>query len=213
MPLVDVELTIDKAPIPGDVLRFLQDAEQRIELFQRQSPVPGFVPSDFEGAFRVLRSLAATVLVPGTLFCEWGSGFGVVACLAAWLDFDAYGIEIEEELVSAARRLAADYELPVEFIRGSFIPTAALARLPSESSFAWLSTRESSAEDELGLSTSDFSVIFAYPWPDEEEMTEALFAKYAKLGAVLVTHHTCEGFRVRRKTWGKKRGRRPKPLP
>ena len=203
MPLVDVDLTIDAAPLPGEVRRFLRDAEQRIELFQRHSPVPGFVPSDFEAGFRILRSLAATVLVPGTLFCEWGSGFGVVACLAAMLDFDAYGIEIEEELVAAAQRLATDFELPVEFIRGSFIPSVARADASLESSFSWLSTSECGRDDELGLSTSDFGVIFAYPWPDEEVLTEGLFAKYAQVGAILVTHHGGEDFRIRRKTSGR----------
>ena len=207
MPLVDVDLTIDAAPLPAEVQRFVRDAEQRIELFQRHSPVPGFVPSDFEAGFRILRSLAATVLVPGTLFCEWGSGFGVVACLAAMLDFDAYGIEIEEELVAAARRLAADFELPVEFIRGSFIPRAARAEVSFESSFSWLSTSEYGTDDELGLSTSDIGVIFAYPWPDEEKVTEVLFAKYANVGAVLVTHHGGEEFRIRRKTSGRMRRR------
>ena len=203
MPLVDVDLAIDAAPLPGEVRRFLRDAEQRIELFQRHSPVPGFVPSDFEAGFRILRSLAATVLVPGTLFCEWGSGFGVVACLAAMLDFDAYGIEIEEELVTAARRLAADFELPVEFIEGSFIPSAARAEVSLESSFSWLSTSECGRDDEPALSTSDFGVIFAYPWPDEEEFTKRLFAQYAQVGAVLVTHHGGEDFRIRRKTSGR----------
>src|SRR5262249_17276402 len=212
MPLADIDLTIDAAPIPGEVRRFLQDAEQRIELFQRHSPVPGFVPSDFQTGYRVLRSLAATVLTPGTLFCEWGSGFGVVACLAAMLDFDAFGIEIEEELVAAARRLAADFELPVEFIRGSFIPTEAQGEMPHGLSFTWLSTGECGTEDELGLSASDFGVIFAYPWPDEEELTESLFAKYAQVGAVLVTHHSSAEFRIRRKTSGKMRGRQTKPL-
>jgi hypothetical protein len=199
MPLKDLDLDIDSAPLPRGVSALLREAERRIEIFQRHSPVPGFVPSDFGTAFRVLRSLASAFPAPGTLFCEWGSGFGVVACLAAMLDYAAYGIEIETDLVRAARRLADDFELPVEFIQGSFIPAAAHPRMSCKSRFAWLNTTECDGEGEPGLAMDDFSVIFAYPWPDEEEFTAKLFHDYADVGAVLVTHHEGEKFRVRRK--------------
>ena len=204
MPLVDLYLPVGNAPVPGDIRSFLREAERRIERFQRHSPVPGFVPSDFETGFRILRALAATALVPGTLFCEWGSGFGVVACMAAMFDYDAYGIEIEEELVSAAQQLAADFALPVEFIRGIFIPKGAVADTACNERFAWLNTDESSSEEELGLGLEDFGVIFAYPWPDEEWLTGDLFERYAHVGAVLVTYHGGEDFRLRRKTAGRR---------
>jgi hypothetical protein len=118
--MVELNLLIGETAMPGDVRSFLREAERRIERFQLTGRVPGFVPSDFERAYGVLRALTAAELATGNLFCEWGSGFGVVACLAALLDFDACGIEIEGELVDAARRLAADFDLPVEFMRGSF---------------------------------------------------------------------------------------------
>jgi hypothetical protein len=37
----------------------------------------------------LLQHLAAQVEAAGKLFCDGGSGFGVVTCLAAWLKFDA----------------------------------------------------------------------------------------------------------------------------
>ena len=46
----------------------------------------------------------------------------MVTCLAALLEFDAYGIEVDSTLVRASRRLAADFDLPIEFAQGSFIP-------------------------------------------------------------------------------------------
>src|SRR5436309_15121193 len=104
MPLKDLDLPGGGAAPPADVRAFLREAERRIERFQRTSRSPAFVPSDFAGAYGVLQALAAANLAPGNRFCEWGSGFGVVACLAAMLDFDAYGIEVEAELVDAARR-------------------------------------------------------------------------------------------------------------
>ena len=43
--------------------------------------------------------------------------------------------------------------------------------------------------------------------PDEVEFTEKLFEEYARIGAVLITHHGGDGFRIRRKVSRKKRKR------
>src|SRR5437879_5872070 len=99
MPLSELDVPIDPASIPADVRSFLREADRRIDRFQRDCHVPGFVPCDFTRVYGELRSLTTSELTPGNLFCEWGSGFGVVACLAAMLEYDAYGIEIEGELV------------------------------------------------------------------------------------------------------------------
>src|SRR5256885_1381872 len=136
MPLLDLNLLVDGTALPGDVRAFLQEAERRIEQFQLDCHLPGFVPSDFARVYGVLSTLSAGDLLPGGLFCEWGSGFGVVACLAAMLEFDACGIEIEGELVGAARQLADDFDLPVEFICGSFIPKGSEAYLHANDRFA-----------------------------------------------------------------------------
>jgi hypothetical protein len=199
MPLANLNLTIAANSVPGEVRRFLREAERRIERFQRTTRIWGFVPSDGGRAYGVLRALAAAHLTPGGLFCEWGSGFGVVASLAAMLDFDACGIEIEGELVDAAQQLADDFGLPVEFICGSFIPQGGGPSGDASDGFAWLTPDEGTTEAELGLGPADFDVIFAYPWPDEERLIEDLFERHAAIGAVLVTYHGSDDFRLRRK--------------
>ena len=206
MPLIDLDLPAPEVALPGDVRSFLRRAGRRVERFQRTHCVPGFVPSDFARAYGVLRALAEADVAPGRAFCEWGSGFGVVTGLAAWLDFDACGIEIEGTLVDEARRLADEFGLPVEFFHGSFIPKGGEALAASAGELAWLTTDGG----EPGRSADEFDVLFAYPWPDEEGVIEGLFDRYAALGAVLVTYHGGEEFRVRRKVGGR-RGR-PRPL-
>jgi hypothetical protein len=198
LALSDLNLAIGTTELPGDVRAFLREADRRIERFRLDCRIPGFVPSDYAHAYGVLQSLAVADLAPGNLFCEWGSGFGVVACLAAMLEFDACGIEIECDLVDEARQLADDFDLPVEFIQGSFIPEGS-AGCVADDSFAWLTTEESGTEEELGLGPADFDVIFAYPWPDEEKVIAALFDRHAAAGAVLVTYHSGEDVRLRRK--------------
>src|SRR5438132_12539251 len=189
MPLVDVTLPNAGGPVPADVRAYLVEAERRIEHFQRTARVPGFVPSDYERVYHTLQTVAAMTLAPGRRLCEWGSGFGVVAGLAAMLDFDAYGIEIEPELATAARQLAGDFDLPVELVCGSFIPWGGEDLVDVGSTFAWLTPDGGNAYEEIGLDPDDFDVVFAYPWPDEEGVIWSMFERYAGTGAILITYH------------------------
>jgi len=200
MPLRNVPRPGSVGPIPTDIRAFLREADRRIRRYVRRYSHAAFVPCNFGGAYGVLRHLAAQAEAAGTLFCEWGSGFGVVTCLAAFLEFDAYGIEVDGTLVRASRRLAADYDLPVEFAQGSFIPRGDRMLMRAASSFSWLTTTEAPAHEELGLATEDFGIIFAYPWPDEERALAQLFERHAAADALLVTFHGGEDFRLRRKS-------------
>jgi hypothetical protein len=184
---------------------FLDEADRRIERFLKECRVPGFVPCDFVRTYEVLRAMSEHGIAPGNHFCEWGSGFGVVSCLAAMLDFDACGVEIERELVDAACQLASDFELPVEFLHGSFIPEGSDECLDVGGGYAWLITDVGGAQDEAEYAPEDFDVIFVYPWPDEEQVMAALFERHAGTGAVLVSYHGLEGVRLRRKVGRKRR--------
>ena len=65
---------------------------------------PRFVPSVPERVFAVLAGSHQTSAAPTRVFCEWGSGFGTATCLAALLGYEAYGLEIDAELVRLSRR-------------------------------------------------------------------------------------------------------------
>jgi hypothetical protein len=208
MPLRNLDLAPSDDPIPADVARFIREADRRIDVFQDACRVPGFVPSDYSTAYRVLRSVAESGLTRGRQFCEWGSGFGVIACLAAMLDFDSCGVEVENILVEEARKLADDFELPVEFAAGSYVPRGAEDRIHRGGSYSWFSTEGDYAYEDLGLDPRDMDVVFAYPWPDEEPVTIDLFQRYCGSGALLITFHGGDDFRIRRNRKSGKRGRR-----
>ena len=203
MPLVDIEISINGSVLPDDVVAFLREADLRVSQFVRNSPirVTGFVPSDFVTVYHALRAITEANLAPGTSLCEWGSGFGVVASLAAMLEFKVCGIEIERGLVDASRRLADDFGLPVEFVHGSFIPSGAEAcaeeaYADNNAEYSWLVTDADDAYDELGLDPDDFDVVFAYPWPGEEYLIMSLFEKYAAEDALLLMYDQFNSVRL-----------------
>jgi hypothetical protein len=203
VPLVDIEISNNGSVLPADVVAFLREADLRVSQFTRNSPVraTGFVPSDFVTVYHALRTVTEADLAPGTSLCEWGSGFGVVASLAAMLKFKACGIEIERDLVDASRRLAEDFGLPVEFVHGSFIPSgaeacAAEAYADNNAEYSWLVTDADDAYDELGLDPDDFDVVFAYPWPGEEFLMTSLFEKYAAEESLLLMYDQFNSVRL-----------------
>jgi predicted O-methyltransferase YrrM len=149
--------------------------------------------------WRVLEALGHRRLAPGPLFCEWGSGFGVVAMLASIAGFDACGIEIEPDLVAEARSLARDLGIDADFLPGSFLPEGSEHLADRTEEFAWLRSDAASAYEDLGLDPEDFDVVFAYPWPGEEHVLLHLFDRTAADGALLVTYQGAEGVRIRRK--------------
>ena len=206
MPLLDIDISINGSVLPDDVVAFLREADLRVSQFARNSPVrvTGFVPSDFVTVYHSLRAITEANLASGTSLCEWGSGFGVVASLAAMLEFKVCGIEIERDLVNASRRLADDFRLPVEFVHGSFVPSGAEADVEeayaaSSTEYFWLVTDADDAYDELGLGPHDFDVVFTYPWPGEECVIEGLFEKYAAEEALLLTYTQYNSVRLQRK--------------
>jgi hypothetical protein len=199
--LVEVELALPTDPIPADVAALIADAKQRIDELEDKSraAMPAFVPSDFELCYRALTAIEAANLATGRRFLEWGSGVGVVACLATQLGLDAIGIEIESPLVEIADELAAAHDIDAEFICGSFVPYGTEVTVGTADDFAWLSTTGPVAYDDLDLEPNDFDLIFAYPWPGEEQIIFDLFADHAATGALLLTYHGIEGVRLQRK--------------
>lgn len=207
MPLADVPLPeVADAPLPHAVRKFLAEADRRVEAALAEADIPGFVASDYEAFYHVLKAVRDAQLLRGNRFLEWGSGLGVSATLAAMLGFDAYGIETEWELVSEARELAEAFGADVEFVHGSYIPRGHDDITAGEHS--WLVTESDDAYPQCGLDPDDFDLIFVYNWPDDEQTTADLFEGCAGVGAVLMTFKGGDGYRLRRKVEAKGKGKK-----
>ncbi len=184
---------------PPEVHRFLRAAGRRIARFHLHRRVGAFVSSDFALAYSALRFLGESGLVNGDRFCEWGSGLGVVCCLAEMTGFRACGIESRGSLVRGARRLAADFDLSAEFARGSFVFEDEADGMLAGREFAWLSRGGRCGHEALGAGAEEFDLIYAYPWPDEEGLVAEVFDSRARPGALLLTYDGERGMRLRRK--------------
>ncbi len=201
MRLNKIELQTTPAPVPDDVAELLADAELRLQQYDAkfQASIPAFVPSDFEQVYHALAWIDASQLAAGHRFLEWGSGIGVVACLAAQLGFDAIGIEIEPPLVEIAESLAADHGIDVEFACGSYVPSGAEPIVDTAGEVTWLRTDRPDSYADLDLEPEDFDLIYAYPWPGEEQVIFDLFENCAAVGSLLLTYHSQDGLRLQRK--------------
>lgn len=206
MALTEIALSDQLLPLPSEIASFLAEAENRVDRFTNKTTFTfrGFVPSDFVSLYHALRSITNSSLTSGNTFCEWGSGLGVVASLAALLGFDSIGIEIDRDLCDAAVELSEEFGIAVEFVNGSFIPRGAdrlIDRAYAEHDGALsLVSDADDAYDELGLEIRDFDLVFAYPWPNDEQLTADLFDEFAARGAMLLTYNETDSVRLRRKT-------------
>jgi len=203
MALQEVVLKLQPGSVSGEVRDFIDEAQGRIDAFarrRREDPIPGFVPCAFDAVQNALEAIVTGNMAPGRHFCEWGAGFGVASCLASMLGFEACGIEIEDELVDEARSLASDFGLDVEFASGNFIPRRGEDLADVRADSAWLAMGGRDGHEELGLDPEDFDLVFAFPWPGDEEVILNLFDRMGATGALLLLYLGLEGIHLYRKT-------------
>lgn len=154
-----------------------------------------FVASDYEGVLQALVGLRR----PGLRFLEWGSATGVITIMADLLGFEAYGIEIDPQLVETARDLAARSGSQARFAVGSFLPDN-YEWMP-ETGDGRLGTigRGASAYPELGWRLEEFDLVFAFPWNGETPILHDLMQRRGKRGASLLIFDSTEGVQIHRR--------------
>jgi hypothetical protein len=162
---------------------------QKLQNLPEHERVPGLVTSPGNIAFRFLDAISPHIHTETPRFCEWGSGVGVVTCLASLKGWNAIGIEIETRLVLEARRLASAHRIQASFYEGSYKPDALFTSETTLETF----------ETEYGFGLFDFDIIYIYAWPAEKNRVTEAVARYAKPGTIFMHYGgglTCEAFRV-----------------
>jgi hypothetical protein len=195
MTLSCVDFHYKSVAIPPEIVEFLRSTEALVEQHRINGGMRsrGFVPSDYKTIYQCLRVVHDTQLLTGSRFCEWGSGVGVVASLAAMIGFESFGIEYDTNLCRVAEGIRDDFEVQVEVVNGSFIPEGvedlindAFATYNGELA---LHTDPDLAYQEMGYAINDFDLIFAYPWPNDAQLTYEIFDRCAAQGALLLAYY------------------------
>ena len=171
-----------------------RDIWDRFDAEVRQKDWHPFVAADYdcvlEGLLRVRQ--------PGLRFLEWGSGSGVIAIMADLLGFEAYGIELDPQLVEVARALAERHGSKARFAAGSFVPAGYRYRPRNGDGRLGTIGDGSSAYPALGHPLDDFDLVYGFPWTGEEDMMVDLMRAYGARGARLLMHGVTYGIRIYR---------------
>ena len=178
------------------------DARRRIEAFQdcwEKSQIEQFVAADYTLVYQTLAWLRQTQFLIGNRFLEWGCGFAVVSALASQIGFDAIGIEAEIELLDQAHKTIASWRVDVQLIQGNFLPPGS-ETLSDDPTLPSLGHEAADAYQLLDMDLDDFAIVYAYPWPGEDDFHEAVFDRYAATGALLVFFCGPNDMRVWRKS-------------
>ncbi len=182
MDLIELDFPVCWDTPPAEILRTIEIAERlrgQMKSDENQKRIPLLVNSNYYIAYHALKHIRDTGLGGDLSFCEWGSGLGVVTCIASQLGFAATGIEIEESLCSFARSLADAMRVKARFYQGSY------------RSAADITAGDLHAADKLPypLGNETSQLIYAYPWPAEQAFIETLFEQSAAPRSLLVTYH------------------------
>lgn len=166
------------------------DLWERFDIQVRQQSFHPFVAADYPVVLEALISLRE----PGLKFLEWGSATGVITIMADLLGFDAYGIEIDRDLVDQARDLARRTGSNARFTAGSFLPTGYRWKNRGDDRLGTIGYGDSGYL-ELGMPLEDFDLVFGYPWAGEEPMMHDLMRVYGRADARLLVQ-TGSGIKI-----------------
>ena len=199
MALEEIAIDLPSSSAPQEVTELVAEANLRIDAFfesEENKRFPQYLPSDPLLLHGALAELTRRDLPLGRVFCEWGSGFGVATCVAALLGYDAYGLEIESELIVESRSLASDLNIPAHFCETSYVPAEldSFAGVGGEElirtvPISYDGIRVDLTYEGTEIDISEIDVFFVYPWPGDQDFMQQLFDAVAVEGAILLAIH------------------------
>lgn len=155
-----------------------------------------FVPADYD---RVLAALI-DLWQPGMRFLELGSATGIITVMADLLGYEAFGIEIDEDLVRQAREVTVRYGSRARFAVGSFLPQGWTWRPRDGDGRLGTIGEGSSGYLELGMPLDDFDLVYAFPWGGEEAMILDLMQAHGAPDGRLLLHLVSGEVRLMRRS-------------
>ena len=150
------------------------------------------IPADHAAAIGALAAERARAHT----FLELGSATGVITIIADLLGFEAYGIEIEPDLVEISEDLAARVGSGATFVEGSFVPPDYRDQVDLLMSDYMTPTEGADAYDELGMDIADFDLVYAYPWPGEEDWLIEMVRRFGGERTSLMIYTVRDGYEL-----------------
>ena len=174
-----------------EVLRLGTDA-WRDFCAQRAGEFHRVIPADQRLAIDMLREQRSRA----NTFLELGSATGVITVLADLVGFEAVGIEIEPALVTTSEDLAEQVGSGARFVEGSFVPTEYRDEVSLLESDYMTPTEGADAYDELGMDIADFDLVYAYPWPGEEDWLIEMVRRFGGERTSLMIYTVRDGYEL-----------------
>ena len=199
---IQIPSSVDTTPIPTELSARITSARNEIEAFQDRWDCPQieqFVAADYPLVYQCLNWTLQSQPLLGQRFLEWGSGFSIVSAIAAEMGLNAFGIEAERDLLAMGRKTIQTWNVSVELVEGNFLPPGA-AQLADDPMLPSLSHEVADGYAKIGLELDDFAMVYAYPWPGEDDFHEFVFDRYAASGALLMLFCGPNDVRLWRKT-------------
>ena len=154
-----------------------------------------FVAADYESVLEALIPLRR----PDLRFLEWGSATGVITIMADLLGFEAYGIEVDRDLVGQARGLATAWNSNARFAVGSFLPDGYRFRRAGDDPRLGTIAVGDSGYLKLELPLNQFDIVYGFPWPGEDMMMLDLMKVYGHPDALFLMHGVDRGMQSYRR--------------
>lgn len=193
--------TDGQPPLDADLLTRLKEIcyegweiWSRFDVRVRGESFHPFVAAEYEDVLTALIS----VREPGRRFLEWGSATGIITIMADLLGFEAYGIELDADLVGEARGLADAWGSGARFAAGSLLPTGYRFRGDRGGDRLGTIGEGTSGYLELGHPLDDFDVVYGFPWSGEEALMLDLMKCYGRPDALLLLNTGDHGMTIYR---------------